>query len=55
LGSLELPVAILGAFVLLKESVLAIQWVGMIFILTGIILSEKKTAKMQKQNKLNSA
>lgn len=48
LGSMELPVAIAGAFVILHEPVTVLQWLGMLLILGGIILSEKRTARQQK-------
>ncbi|SEC17311.1 DMT family transporter [Paenibacillus sp. GP183] len=43
LGSIELPVAIVAAFLLLGEPVLLVQWLGMILILAGILLSEKRS------------
>ena len=42
LGSVELPVAVLGALVILGEQVLLVQWVGMGLILVGIMISERK-------------
>lgn len=47
LGSLELPVAIIGAFFILHEPVSMIQWIGMLLILGGVLLSEKKTKREQ--------
>lgn len=47
LGSMELPVAILGAFFILHEPVTVVQWLGMVMILGGIVLSEKKTKRRQ--------
>jgi drug/metabolite transporter (DMT)-like permease len=47
LGSLELPVAVIAAFLLLGEPVAWVQWLGMIFILGGIVISEKKTKRQQ--------
>ncbi|MDB5054754.1 MAG: hypothetical protein JWM44_2804 [Bacilli bacterium] len=42
LGSMELPVVVLGALFIAGESVLTVQWFGMLLILTGIIISEMK-------------
>jgi drug/metabolite transporter (DMT)-like permease len=42
LGSMELPVAVLGALFIVGESVLTVQWCGMLLILMGIIISEMK-------------
>ncbi|MGG1519943.1 DMT family transporter [Paenibacillus oryzisoli] len=44
LGSVELPVAIIAALLILGEPVGWIQWVGMVFILGGILISENKKA-----------
>ncbi|TXK79127.1 DMT family transporter [Paenibacillus sp. N3.4] len=43
LGSVELPVAVIAAYLLIGEPVSGLQWVGMGFILGGIIISETKT------------
>jgi drug/metabolite transporter (DMT)-like permease len=43
LGSVELPVAIVAAFLIIGEPVLLVQWLGMILILAGILLSEKRS------------
>jgi drug/metabolite transporter (DMT)-like permease len=40
LGSLELPVGLLGALLIVGESVLTVQWLGMVLILIGIGVSE---------------
>jgi drug/metabolite transporter (DMT)-like permease len=40
LASMELPVALLGAFFILGEQVLPVQWAGMALILLGIAVSE---------------
>ncbi|WP_438449053.1 DMT family transporter [Gorillibacterium sp. sgz5001074] len=40
LGAMELPVAVIGAFVILREQVTAIQWLGMLLILGGVLVSE---------------
>lgn len=42
LGSLELPVGLLGALFIVGESVLTVQWLGMVLILCGICVSELK-------------
>ncbi|WP_248928971.1 EamA family transporter [Paenibacillus hamazuiensis] len=42
LGSMELPAAVLAAFFLLGETVHGVQWFGMLFILAGISISERK-------------
>lgn len=47
LGSLELPVAIIGAFFILREPVSWPQWLGMLLILGGILLSAKQTKQKQ--------
>jgi drug/metabolite transporter (DMT)-like permease len=43
LGAMELPVAIIAAFLLIGEPVLLVQWLGMILIIAGILLSEKRS------------
>jgi drug/metabolite transporter (DMT)-like permease len=40
LGSMELPVGLLGALFIVGESVLTVQWLGMLLILIGIGVSE---------------
>ncbi|ARU61211.1 hypothetical protein CBW65_09310 [Tumebacillus avium] len=40
LGSIELPVAVIAAFVILREHVAGVQWVGILLILAGIVVSE---------------
>lgn len=42
IGSIELPAAILFAFILLNEQVIALQWLGIVLIIIGIISSEWK-------------
>lgn len=42
IGSLELPVAVITAMIILNEQVVGLQWVGMALILTGVVISEKK-------------
>lgn len=41
LGSIELPVVVVLSVLILHEQVSALQWIGVLFILTGIFLSEK--------------
>jgi drug/metabolite transporter (DMT)-like permease len=43
LGSMELPVAILAAYLLIGEPISGLQWGGMALILGGIIISENKS------------
>ncbi|OCT14617.1 hypothetical protein A8709_17270 [Paenibacillus pectinilyticus] len=43
LGSVELPVAILAAYLLIGEPIGMLQWGGMALILGGIIISENKS------------
>ncbi|MGZ4163389.1 MAG: EamA family transporter [Tumebacillaceae bacterium] len=40
LGAIELPVAVVAAFVLLREQVVGVQWLGIVLILGGIVVSE---------------
>ena len=42
IGSMELPSAILFAFLILKEDVNLYQWLGILLILFGIFISDKK-------------
>lgn len=42
LGSIELPAAMITALILLSEPISGIQWVGMMLIILGIVLSEMK-------------
>ncbi|ASS76722.1 hypothetical protein CIG75_18450 [Tumebacillus algifaecis] len=48
LGSIELPVAVVAAFFLLREHVVGVQWVGIVMILLGIVVSE---LRMRARNK----
>lgn len=41
-GAMELPVALIGAYLLLGENITGVQWLGMGLILAGIVLSEFK-------------
>lgn len=47
LGSMELPVAVIGAYVILHESVKLQQWIGIGLILAGVVIAELKTAKLR--------
>lgn len=40
LGSIELPIAVLAAFTILREPIPAIRWIGVALILLGILWSE---------------
>ncbi|MBC8080534.1 MAG: DMT family transporter [Gorillibacterium sp.] len=42
LGAVELPVTMVTALLLLGERITLLQWVGMLFIIAGILVSEKK-------------
>jgi drug/metabolite transporter (DMT)-like permease len=44
LGSFELPVALIGSLLILGETIGWLQWVGMAFIMAGIVISENKAA-----------
>lgn len=44
LGSVELPVALVSALIILNEDLSVLQWLGMLLILAGIFVSEKRTA-----------
>jgi drug/metabolite transporter (DMT)-like permease len=44
LGAMELPVAVIGAFFILGEHVASVQWVGMLLILCGVLVSEFRAA-----------
>ncbi|MDF2724717.1 MAG: EamA family transporter [Paenibacillus sp.] len=48
LASMELPVALVGALLLIGEQVIAVQWAGMGFILLGMIVSEIRPASAQR-------
>lgn len=41
LASMELPVAVVSAYFLLQETVQGVQWFGILFILTGIVIAER--------------
>jgi drug/metabolite transporter (DMT)-like permease len=47
LAAVELPVAVAGAYLILGESVLLVQWMGMLLIFAGIAISEKRSAARQ--------
>ncbi len=53
LGSMELPVAITAAYFILGEPVGSLQWIGIILILCGIMISERKpvSAKLKYNEK----
>jgi drug/metabolite transporter (DMT)-like permease len=45
LGSLELPIGLLGALLIVGEAVMTVQWLGMVFILIGIGVSELRLSR----------
>ena len=45
LGSVELPVSLIGALALLGESISWLQWGGMMFIVLSIVISQKKVGE----------
>jgi drug/metabolite transporter (DMT)-like permease len=47
LGAVELPVAVLLSWFVLKENVGIIQWIGVFFILFGIVVAEVRFTKGQ--------
>ncbi|WP_339175044.1 DMT family transporter [Solibacillus sp. FSL R5-0691] len=53
LTSVELPVAILSASIILAETVTALQWIGIVLILVAIVLNEigPNTNRMRKRTK----
>jgi drug/metabolite transporter (DMT)-like permease len=44
-ASIELPVSVLMAFILLNEKVILLQWVGIALILFAIVLMNLKLKK----------
>lgn len=50
LSASELPVAIIMSLLVLSENVCQIQWIGIIFILVGIISSNINTKKLRAKN-----
>lgn len=44
LGAMELPVAVIGAFLILGEQVTPVQWFGMLLIMGGVLVSELRSA-----------
>ncbi|UQZ86950.1 EamA-like transporter family protein [Paenibacillus konkukensis] len=49
LGSVELPVVIVCSALLLHEATHAVQWIGIVLILLGVLVSERKTAVKAKR------
>jgi len=45
IASLEIPVSVLMAFVLINESVSALQWTGVILILLAVVLMNIRNHK----------
>lgn len=55
LSSIELPVAIASAGIILSETITAVQWIGTILIIAAIILNELGSSKLQgKQYQANN-
>ncbi|MBL0389257.1 DMT family transporter [Tumebacillus sp. ITR2] len=51
LGAIELPVAVVSAFLILHEEVVGVQWVGILLILLGIVVTEVRLfTGVQKKN-----
>lgn len=50
LGSVELPVVIICSALLLKETTSLVQWMGILIILLGIVVSERKTRTGSQQS-----
>ena len=50
LGSIELPVAVTAAFLLLREEVVGVQWIGIVMILVGIVVSELRFRMRREAN-----
>ena len=44
-SSLELPVSVMMAFVILNEKVTALQWIGIVLIITAIVVMNINTRK----------
>jgi drug/metabolite transporter (DMT)-like permease len=44
LGAMELPVGIIASLLILHEAVHGVQWFGMLLILAGIVVAEKRKA-----------
>lgn len=51
LGSVELPVAVLMAWGILKESVTLLQWLGVLLILLAIVAGERETLRRELSKK----
>ncbi len=51
LGAVELPTAVIASITLLNESVSPLQWIGIIFILSGIFIPQM--LKIQKEKRQN--
>jgi drug/metabolite transporter (DMT)-like permease len=53
LGSMELPVAVVAAFFIVKEPVGSVQWLGMLLILSGIVTAEMQPFARKKRMERN--
>lgn len=49
LGAIELPVAVISAYLLLHEQVVGIQWMGIVLILVGIVVTELRLQRKRTQ------
>ena len=52
LGAIELPVAVIAAWILLKEQVVGVQWIGILLILIGIVVAELRLRAGKKEPSL---
>ncbi|PWK09697.1 EamA family transporter [Tumebacillus permanentifrigoris] len=49
LGAIELPVAVISAYLLLHEAVVGVQWIGIVLILVGIVVTELRLVRKRTQ------
>ena len=52
LGAIELPVPVIAAWIILKEQVVGVQWIGVLLILIGIVVSELRLRNGEKEPRL---
>ena len=52
LGAIELPVAVVAAWIILHEQVVGVQWIGILLILLGIVASELRLRLAKKEPRL---
>jgi drug/metabolite transporter (DMT)-like permease len=55
IASVELPVSVMFAYILLKEPVNLLQWMGILLIISAIVLMNVKSLKVDKYQPLNSS